>query len=29
MEEYMVDYNYHRSYNALNYRVPADLLEDV
>ncbi len=29
MEEYMVDYNYHRSYKALNYRVPADLLEDV
>lgn len=28
-EEYMVDYNYHRPHKALNYRAPADLLEDV
>lgn len=28
-EEYMVDYNYHRPHKGLNYRAPADLLEDV
>lgn len=28
-EEYMVDYNCHRPHKALNYRAPADLLEDV
>lgn len=28
-EEWMVDYNYHRPHHALNFKTPADLMEQI
>ena len=29
IEEWMVDYNYHRPHESLNYRAPVELLEAI
>lgn len=29
VEEWMVDYNYHRPHQALNFKSPVDLLQEI
>ncbi|MGA9650227.1 MAG: transposase, partial [Pedobacter sp.] len=29
VEEWMVDYNYHRPHQALNFKSPIDLLQEI